>query len=347
MRIIGAFCVGMVVSAVALFGQLTDMETVYTPSAERAFLRADESYTNGIGIVVTKGGYPVVNRSLLFVSLDTNVLVFENGASEMVFRTDDTGYASPPFRLLKDGKTSVIAKDLSRRSRSDVAFEARIEVNSCSVSLRVMRMTALLLFAVSVIIAVISYFTRLKKKTEKPTFARRMMSSLLGFSHAPDAKIALPIIALLECILMFFLFQPNTTIFFTVFVLLFTLSAFTIKGDRTYALYALSLATLGIVYALGKGQFSGIIGASGGAHRALYNPFIVLAVFLVFTMFMNGHFFPFLVLAIYAAALEPPVWTIIVALSAIFLATIVYVVTLRFKARTFIFYRLNFLKIKV
>lgn len=323
-----------------------DLSPGHESVGDGIYLKSGGIHTNSLGVRLTKGSMPYVGRMVRFVSRDTNILVFEEGKESIVVETDEDGYAMPVFRLMQEGKAFVNVYELSSRSTNYIVHEDAVRVYSYSLTTRILKLTLINLLVIVISTFLIAHFKRLKKKTEKPTIARRGMSTLFGLDQISSKKYLIPIIVLLESILMLYLLNTQSVMLFTIFLSLCALSAYSIRHDRGYAFFFIFFALLGATYFYSNSLISELLYKTHRVEKILLNPVVAFGAFFLLTAFMNGNYFVYLLLVFYTAILTPSNFTVGVILSAVFLSDMLYLILSGFNIKPFIFYKINFLRLE-
>lgn len=323
-----------------------DMEHNYEVLASEVYLRTPGIDTNEIAIHVSKGGYDQLNRTVHFVSLDTNVLVFQNDRTELPAKTDENGIARALSKTLEDGIATVLVQVRGARHTNYIIHQESIRVHAYSSSQRALKLTMLYLFALTISIFLILHYRRLKKKQEQTPIAQREIASLLGFTHVSPRYPLFIIFMLCEIGVVLIFVAAGHQVIISVFLTLLSLTAISIRRDRGYAFFFILLALLGIIAHYSQDLFYPVLKNGGNITSALRSPLFPAIFFLVLTMLLNGNFYPLLVFVFYDAMLSPSLSTQITGLGGIALANILFLIKTHFNLRSFGLYKLNMLRMK-
>lgn len=343
-----------------------DLEPRHKLYGKHLHLKAGQIHKDKVGVKLLKGNLPFVNRPVRFVSFNTNILVFLDSIStnatnkryitnvDKKLYTDNDGNAFSDILLLKEGTAHVLIQEFSPRRTNRVlhqeivTVEAYIPPQSKPVSLTKPTLQLTMIYLLVIVISgfLVSHFKRLKKNGEKPSIARRTMATLFGLSSVKNNEHISLIIVLIEMLLVLFLLNPSYVMMITMFLSLLAMAAYSIRTDRGFAFFFLFFALIGALNYYGANIFGNILYKAGYVKSLMVNPFVIFAFFFIVSAFLNGSYFPILLLILYCSLLSPGQTVILSALGGIFFAFLLYFILVKFKIRRFIFYKLNFLKIK-
>ncbi|MBI4976464.1 MAG: hypothetical protein HZC28_03220 [Spirochaetes bacterium] len=334
--LLAASLIGETTNAVSEFGY----RYVFPQSSYVA--RCPRTYSN-CSVTVYKGEYPLVNREVRFTSLDPSLLRFKTGAS-MIVRTDNRGTAHAVYTAVDAGSTRVIAEVLSPKG-DEIAARGIVPVTCYSIRSLALGSTLLHLFVITVTAFLIVFFKRTERGVERTTNSLIGMATLFGFNLIVKRIVLLPVVSFIGIVIVFLIMLPQTTLLATVFLVLLALTSFTIPRDRGYGFLFMFFALIGITWYF-RNTVIPLMPAFANAPHALSAWWFTAILFLIFTVFFNGNFFPLLILTFYATFVSLPMGSVISSLAGIFAADMIYVVKTHYKINSWIFFRINFLRIK-
>lgn len=329
-----------VIAAAALSAQTPDLGYRYVFSKQAVFARIPKAYSN-VTVTITKGGYPLMNREVRFTSTDARVIRFRNGETDMV-RTDDRGTARAVFTPVANGSAVLLVEVLSPRG-SEMSQRGSIRVTAFSMRDLLLKPALIILFTITVTAFLIAFFRRTRKGVERTTYSFVGMSTLFGLSLTVKRIQLIPILGAIECVIMFLIFLPQTSLLAGVFLALMALTAFVIPRDRGYSFFFVFGALIAMAHIFRDPVLVDVMSnlKVPGFLSAWY---FMPIVFFIAVAFFSGNFFPFLILVVYAELLSPDLIAIGASLLAVYLADIAYVLKTKYRKDTRFLYRLNFLK---
>ncbi|MEK6794050.1 MAG: hypothetical protein AABZ39_04695 [Spirochaetota bacterium] len=317
-----------------------DLGYRYVFSKQAVFARIPRSYSN-VTVTITKGGYPLMNRDVRFSTTDTRIVRFKNGESDVV-KTDDRGTARAAFTPVSSGTVTMLVEVLSPRG-SEMSQRGSISVTAFSMRELLLRPALLYLFVITATAFLIAFFRRTRKGVERTTYSFVGMSTLFGLSMTVKRIHLIPILAAIECVIMFLLFLPQTSLLAGMFLALMALTAFVIPRDRGYSFFFMFGALIGMTFIFRDptlGELFSYIHAPAFLSAWYFMPIL----FFIAVIFFSGNFFPYLILTLYVTLFTPDLIAIGVSLAMMYLADIAYVLKTKYRFDTRIFYRINFLK---
>lgn len=315
-----------------------------------------------ISFMIERRGLPLVNRLVRFISLTPEIFTFDNEEATVIVPTDidgkavvgilpkDTGNGMIAIHTLYVGATgnTNISHEIFKKvnikpyQKQIKIFSEKVDENA-SKFLAVTAAPYLFLFVITMFI--ISYYKHLSRN-EKTKASSVAIASLFGMSSIKKKFKTFIIFSFINVLILSLitLIYPHFT---AIFLILISLSSFSIKRERVYAIYFLlfSLVAMAHIFTYSITLHTVL---SYGVNIAIAKNFIfVFFLFLILTAFFSGIYIPMAIFTFYNAIFALDKISTTAGIAGIFLASIIYIIKYKNnKFNTAIFYTINILKIE-
>lgn len=352
-----------IIAQFSLYSQNTNQtvtEYNYIFNKENTF-NLETTNNTEISFMIERRGLPLVNRLVRFISLTPDLFTFENGLDELIIATDEEGVASATMNLVSSGRGIIAihmlyvgstgATNISHEEFSTVNINPKSyfkEDANGTIDVKISAVISIVivpyLFLATITMLLVSYFKSIYKECHLVK-SNVLMATLFGFSSIKKRFDLMIIFVVIELLSAGYFIISTSYLVPIVFIAL-SLSSFSMKRNRAYAIGFFLFASVSMTYITLHHliNYFGIIITPKITFST--NFIFMFFIFLFITAFLSSSYIPIAFLTLYSIILPVNHVSIIAALLGILLASILYIVKVKYSNNIPIFYVINLLKIE-
>ncbi len=321
---------------------------------------------NSVDMTVLRRDMPLVNRMIRFVSATPDIFTFEDNQQSIIEVTDQNGTALAPVEIREFGRGIAIVQLLyvgANVAVTNITHEEYITLNIAeeiidintdeediaenNISL-IRKIFPFYLLLIITSFLIIGYFKRLKRDEGYNKISKYMMGSLFGFSSVRKERIFIMIPFFLIEVLIFYITIFRNEPIVPTMLLLFAMVTYRVRHDRAYSALFMLFAMISIVHyasVLLFGNASLVL--LEGRIAILDKWYFLVPFFIIITSFLSGLYIPLVILSFMQILFSLSFMNVVFAMIGITLSFILFIILKMLNINTYVFFKLNMLKVRV
>lgn len=338
-----------------IFGQAVTNEYNYIYE-ENITIGLEDRENKLVSLIIERRGLPLANRLVRFYSPNDDVLTFENGEKEVVIPTDDDGKVSLYLEPKRIGDAVVVMQmlyvsssgntNISQEMFSKVSVITAVDketVTEKKISVLLPIILTPYIFISALIMYLINYYKRFTKE-ERSLYGHITLGTLFGFTSIRVHFKSMLILAAIELSILVLLLN-NVSYIVPMILIALSISSFFKKRDRVYSIVFLLFSFLSLFYNITTSFIShSSILIMDDSNALMRNYIFIFLFFFIITAFFSGLFIPSMILTLYSTLALLKLDSIIIAVVAMYIASILYIIKVKTNKDLYFLYTINLLK---